>query len=67
MFVLPICVPLGLLCVFTVRLVSRSLGIALKDASRSWKKTIRGASLRAILGVVMEHLWRPMGTRACID
>jgi hypothetical protein len=54
-------------CVLTVRLVSRSLGIAPKDASRSWRKTIRGASLRAIPGVVKEHLWRPMGTRTCVD
>jgi hypothetical protein len=57
-------------CVLTVRLVYRSLGIAPKDASRSWRKTIRGASLSPIPGVVMEHLWRPMGTRAsraCID
>jgi hypothetical protein len=51
-------------CVLTVRPVYRSLGIAPKDASRSWRKTIRGASLRAIPGVVMEHLRRPMGIRA---
>ncbi|KAH9989136.1 hypothetical protein BJV77DRAFT_698764 [Russula vinacea] len=41
----------------------RSLGIALRDASRLWKRrTIRGARsrIRMILGVVVERMRRPM-------